>query len=96
MERPKNLIYVKEGDNLDAYGFRAEIIELPGHTMGSIGVDVEEKHLLVGDALDNWITPGTGHLYFDKEALYKSADRIRSLGERTIYYGHGKPTPNKR
>ena len=96
MERPKKLIYVKEGDNLDAYGFRAGIIELPGHTLGSIGVDVEEKNLLVGDALDNWITPGTGHLYFDKEALYKSADRIRSLGERTIYYGHGKPTPNKR
>lgn len=95
VERPENLIYVKDGDDLKAYGINAKIIEMPGHTLGSVGVDVEEKHLLVGDALDNWITPGTGHLYFDKEALYKSADLIRSLGERTIYYGHGKPTANK-
>ena len=95
VERPEKLIYVKDGDDLNAYGINAKIIEMPGHTLGSVGVDVEEKHLLVGDALDNWITPGTGHLYFDKEALYKSADLIRSLGERTIYYGHGKPTANK-
>lgn len=57
-------------------------------------MDVEEKYLLVGDALDNWIFPGTGHLYYDREALYKSADIIRSLGERTVYYGYGKPTMN--
>ena len=95
VERPEKLIYVKDGDDLNAYGINAKIIEMPGHTLGSIGVDVEEKHLLVGDALDNWITPATGHLYFDKEALYKSADAIRNLGERTIYYGHGKPTANK-
>ena len=96
VNRPEELIYVKEGDDLSKYGFNARIIELLGHTLGSIGVDVEEKHLLVGDALDNWITPGTGHLFFDKEALYKSADKIRSLGDRTIYYGHGKPTANRK
>lgn len=54
-------------------------IELPGHTLGSIGVDVEEKHLLVGDTLDNWITPGTGHLYSDREALYKMRIRFEAL-----------------
>ena len=92
----EKIIYVKEGDDISTYGLNAKIIELPGHTLGSIGVDVEEKHLFVGDALDNWITPGTGHLYFDKEALYKSAEKIYNLGERMIYYGHGKPTANKK
>lgn len=92
--RPDNLIYVEEGDDLNAYGFNAKVIELPGHTLGSIGLDVEGRHLLVGDALDNWIRPGTGHLFYDKEATRKSAERIRALGDRTIYYGHGKPTPN--
>lgn len=92
--RPDNLIYVEEGDDLNAYGFNAKVIELPGHTMGSIGLDVEGRHLLVGDALDNWIRPGTGHLFYDKEATRKSAEKIRALGDRTIYYGHGKPTPN--
>ena len=92
--RPDNLIYVEEGDDLNAYGFNAKVIELPGHTLGSIGLDVEGRHLLVGDALDNWIRPETGHLFYDKEAIRKSAEKIRALGDRTIYYGHGKPTPN--
>ena len=92
--RPDNLIYVEEGDDLNAYGFNAKVIELPGHTLGSIGLDVEGRHLLVGDALDNWIRPGTGHLFYDKETTRKSAEKIRALGDRTIYYGHGKPTPN--
>ena len=92
--RPDNLIYVEEGDNLNAYGFNVKVIELPGHTLGSIGLDVEGSHQVVGDALDNWIRPGTGHLFYDKEATRKSAEKIRALGDRTIYYGHGKPTPN--
>lgn len=95
VEKPENLIFVKEGDDLSAYGFDAKIIGLPGHTKGSIGVDVEGKDLIVGDELDNWISPATGHLYNDLDAIKKSADKITALGERTIYYGHGKPTKNK-
>jgi len=95
VERPDNLIYVGDGDDLGAYGFDVKVIGLPGHTLGSIGVDVEGKHLIVGDALDNWIRPGTGHLYYDRDALRKSAEKIRSMGERTLYYGHGKPTGNR-
>lgn len=92
VERPENLIYVREGDDLSPYGFDAKVVELPGHTLGSIGVDVEGRYLIVGDALDNWILPGTGHLFYDREAVRRSAEKIRSMGDRTIYYGHGKPT----
>ena len=94
VERPDHLIYVKDGDDLSAYGINAKVIELPGHTLGSIGVDVEGKHLIIGDALDNWISPGIGHLFYDSGAVTKSADKIREMGNRTIYYGHGKPTKN--
>ena len=95
VERPENLICVREGDDLSPYGFDAKVVELPGHTLGSIGVDVEGRYLIVGDALDNWILPGTGHLFYDREAVRKSAEKIRSMGDRTIYYGHGKPTKNR-
>ena len=90
--KPENLIYVKEGDDLSSYGINAKIVELPGHTLGSIGVDVEQKHLFVGDELDNWLRPASGHLYYDFDAIKNSAQKIRNLGQRTIYYGHGKPT----
>ena len=95
VEKPADIVFVKEGSDLSPYGIDGRVIELPGHTVGSIGVDVEGKSLLVGDALDNWISPATGHLYYDLSALKKSAARIASLGPRTLYYGHGKPTENK-
>ncbi|MBP5447002.1 MAG: MBL fold metallo-hydrolase [Treponema sp.] len=94
VEKPENLIYVKDSDDLSSYGINAKIVELPGHTLGSIGVDVEQKHLFVGDELDNWMRPGLGHLYYDFDAIKKSAQKIEGLGARTIYYGHGKPTEN--
>ena len=91
VERPENIIYIKEGDSLNQYGINAKIIELPGHTNGSIGVDVEEKHLLVGDAMDNWVLPALGHLYYNMEDIKKTYYKIQKLGHRTIYFGHGKP-----
>jgi glyoxylase-like metal-dependent hydrolase (beta-lactamase superfamily II) len=94
VKKPANCFQVKEGDSLSEYGVDAKIIELPGHTAGSIGVDVEGKSLIVGDELDNWISPAIGHLYSDVEALKRSAQKIKDLGPRTLYYGHGKPTEN--
>ena len=91
--RPENRFFVKEGDTLAEYGFPdIKVIELPGHSMGSIGLLVADDAMLVGDALDNWIRPATAHLYTDLEAEKKTVEKIRSFGKRTYYYGHGKPT----
>ncbi|MBR3277512.1 MAG: MBL fold metallo-hydrolase [Lachnospiraceae bacterium] len=95
VDKPENIISVKDGDSLASYGFDARIIGMPGHTKGSIGVDVGGKDLIVGDALDNWISPATGHLYSDLDEIIRTADRIKAMGERTLYYGHGKPTANR-
>ena len=94
VRRPQNLIFVKEGDSLSDYGIDAKIVELPGHTKGSIGVDVEQKNLIVGDALDNWVKPALGHLYADFDAIKQTSQKIKAFGSRTIFYGHGKPTGN--
>lgn len=88
-------IFLKEGDTLNDYGVCAKIIELPGHTNGSIGIEVEEKDLIVGDALMNIFYPTVSMLYHDKTAMLESAKRISNLGDRTIYFGHGKPVKNK-
>ena len=91
--RPENRFFVKEGDTLADYGFPdIKVVELPGHSKGSIGLLVSDDALLVGDALDNWIRPAKAHLYTDLEAEKKTVEKIRSFGKRTYYYGHGKPT----
>ena len=88
-------IFLKEGDTLESYGISAKVLDLPGHTNGSIGVDVDEKYLLVGDALMNMFYPTVSMLYHDRDTMLKSAERIGSLGERVIYFGHGKPLNNR-
>lgn len=83
-------IYLKSGDDLSDYGIDAKIVELPGHTKGSIGVKIEDN-LFVGDALMNMFYPTISMLYIDKEEMLKSAKYISELGEKMICFGHGKP-----
>ena len=91
--RPENHFYVCEGDSFAEFGFPdVKVIELPGHTRGSIGLIVGDDKIIVGDALDNWIRPGMGHLYHDRKVQKKTFERLHSYSGRTSYYGHGKPT----
>lgn len=91
----KPTVWLSGGDNLDDYGIAGKVVHLPGHTDGSIGIDVDEKHLFVGDALMNMFYPALSHIYHDENELRKSAEKITALGERTVYFGHGKPVGNK-
>lgn len=88
-------VLLGEGDTLDGYGVHARILHLPGHTDGSIGVDVGGEHLFVGDALMNMFYPTTSMIFHNREEMLKSAERISALGKRTIYFGHGKPVGNR-
>lgn len=89
-------ILLKDKDNLSDYGINASIVSLPGHTNGSIGIDVDNKYLIVGDALMNMFYPTVSMLFHNKNEMLESAEKISKMGNRTIYFGHGKPTPNKR
>lgn len=87
-------IDLKEGDNLRAYGIDARIMELPGHTKGSIGLKIS-NNLLVGDALMNMFYPTTSMLYTNEKVMRQSAARISRMGKLKIYFGHGKPLANR-
>ena len=89
-------IFLRDGDSLIDYGIDAQIVALPGHTNGSIGIDVDKKHLIVGDALMNMFYPTVSMLYNNRDKMLESARKISSIGDRTIYFGHGKPMPNRR
>ena len=88
-------VFLKEGDTLERWGIPARAVELPGHTRGSIGLDIAEKHLLVGDALMNMLYPTASLLYNDRVEMLASARKIAGMGERTIWFGHGKPLKNE-
>ena len=84
-----------EGLSLEEYGIDAEVIALPGHSDGSIGI-VTPEWLIAGDALTNLFPPaGKAALWSDKEAMEASAAKAAALGDLTVYFGHGKPAPNQ-
>lgn len=89
-------IYLKNGDNLNEYGIDAKVVELPGHTNGSIGLEIEGDKLFVGDALMNMFYPTVSMLYVDEQEMLSTAKNISELGERTIYFGHGKLKQNQK
>ena len=89
------IIYLKNGDDLSDCGIAAKVIELPGHTKGSIGVEIEDN-LFVGDALMNMFYPTVSMLYVDEQEMLSSAKFIGEYGEKTIYFGHGKPKKNRK
>lgn len=60
-----------------------------------IGIDVDNRHLIVSDTLMNMFYPTVSMLFHNKKDMLESAEKISKLGNRTIYFAHGKPVPNK-
>ena len=84
-----------EGFSLSPYGIDAQVIALPGHTRGSVGL-LAGRDLLAGDALMNILRPGPALHYVDRAATENSAAKITALGEDiTIWFGHGNPVKNQ-
>ena len=72
------IIYLKNGDDLSEYGIAAKVVELPGHTKGSIGVEIEDN-LFVGDALMNMFYPTVSMLYVDEQEILLLLQKDESL-----------------
>jgi glyoxylase-like metal-dependent hydrolase (beta-lactamase superfamily II) len=87
---------VRGGDELDLGGRRLTIMELPGHTPGSIGlIDAEENALLSGDAIYDGALIDT--LPESDVAQYlRTMDALRTLEVEVVYPGHGEPFGRER
>ena len=92
-DRFKPDFYIREGDNLSEYGFDAEVIELPGHSKGSVGLLTEEGDLFCGDLLANVGKPDLWSIIDDPEAANASVEKVREREMNTVYPGHGRPFP---
>lgn len=84
-------LYLKAGERLDEYGLAAEVIHIPGHSKGSIGIVTDSGALFCGDLFNNIRKP-TWHIIVDKIAASNSLVRIRDKSHiTTVYPGHGDP-----
>jgi glyoxylase-like metal-dependent hydrolase (beta-lactamase superfamily II) len=84
-------IYLDEGDDLSEHGLEAEVLGLPGHSKGSIGILTAAGDLFCGDLLENTKQPGLNSLMDDPVAAKTSVEKIKELEIYTVYPGHGEP-----
>jgi len=75
-------------------GETIRIHKIPGHTPGSVCLEVEPSTLLVGDTIFEGGNVGrTDHSYGSREDLVKSIGYILAFPDRTVLLaGHGKAT----
>lgn len=83
-------LYIEEGHDLSEYGFDAQVLSIPGHSKGSIGI-LTAAGFFCGDLLENTDKPGLNTIMDDVATAKISVERLRNLGVNTVYPGHGRP-----
>ncbi|MEM8534836.1 MAG: MBL fold metallo-hydrolase [Chloroflexota bacterium] len=89
----KSDFFLEEGDTLAAYGFDAQVVELPGHSKGSIGLLTQDGDLFCGDLLANTDKPDVWTIIDDPAAARASVETLKDLAINTVYPGHGQSFP---
>jgi hydroxyacylglutathione hydrolase len=82
---------IDEKTDLSDYGLDAEIIYIPGHSKGSIGILTDNGDLFCGDLFSNVKKPEPNSVVDDLDELNESIARVKDLQIEMIYPGHGQP-----
>ena len=85
------------GDKVEAGEISLEVLEVPGHTPGSLAFRLEkEQKVFCGDLFfADGMVGRTDFNYSDKATLEKSTARLRKLSKKTVFYpGHGEEFGN--
>ena len=89
-DRFKPDFYLEEGHGLSDYGFDAQVLSIPGHSQGSIGILTAGGDLFCGDLLENTDKPALGSIMDDLAAANASVEKLRGFEVNTVYPGHGQ------
>jgi glyoxylase-like metal-dependent hydrolase (beta-lactamase superfamily II) len=92
-DRFKPDFYLSEGYDLSDKNFDAKVIEIPGHSKGSIGIITGDGEFFCGDLLANVDKPNLWSIIDDQDAARASVEKIKGLRIITVFPGHGKPFP---
>ena len=90
-DRFKPDLYLEDGYDLFEYGFDAQVLHIPGHSKGSIGILTTGGDLFCGDLIANVDKPELWSIIDDSAAANASVEKLKKLDIKTVYPGHGKP-----
>ena len=92
-DRFKPDFHIHERYDFSENGFDAKVLEIPGHSRGSIGILTAGGELFCGDLLANVGKPDLWSIIDDSEAAHASVEKLKTLPINTVYPGHGQPFP---
>lgn len=84
-------IQFEQDCSLSDYGFEAQVLSIPGHSSGSIGILTVEGDLFCGDLMENRVQPALGSILDDTQQAVASLELLKEMGIQTVYPGHGQP-----
>jgi hydroxyacylglutathione hydrolase len=84
-------IMISEDFALAEYGLAAQVLHLPGHSKGSLGILTAAGDLFCGDLLYHFVGKPTCLFISDLADFNASLNKLQPLNIKTIYPGHGKP-----
>jgi hydroxyacylglutathione hydrolase len=83
-------VFLEDGQSLSSHGVDAAVLHLPGHTKGSIRILTAGGDLVCGDLMQNMVRPRLHFFIDDLAAARAGIERLRGLGVKTVYPGHGR------
>jgi glyoxylase-like metal-dependent hydrolase (beta-lactamase superfamily II) len=84
-------LYLEEGADLGQYGIDAQVLSIPGHSKGSIGILTASGDLFCGDLLENSGEPAINSIVDDAAMADRSIRALMALEIGTVHPGHGRP-----
>ena len=84
-------ILLEDGQGLSGFGLNAEVVSIPGHSTGSIGILTADGDLFCGDLLRHVLGNPGFPMIDDMAAARTSIDKLRKLDIKKVYPGHGTP-----
>jgi hydroxyacylglutathione hydrolase len=89
-------LFIDDGFSLLDYGLDAKVLNIPGHSKGSIGILTYEGDLFCGDLFVNGEKPTLNSIIDDFKSANSSVEKLKGLKISTVYPGHGDPFPPDR
>ena len=86
-------LLLADGEQLSEHGPGCQVLHIPGHSSGSIGVLTTAGDLFCGDLLANVKKPAVWSIIDDQGAAQASVAKLARHPITTVYPGHGEPFP---
>jgi hydroxyacylglutathione hydrolase len=86
-------VNLDEKFDLSHFDFHANVLSIPGHSKGSMGILTKEGDLFCGDLLENIQLVGLNSIMDDLVEAKASIEKLKRLKIKTVFPGHGEPFP---